>query len=98
MDEEAAAVTSSGARGIAPSPGAGNRLAPVEEFLNVKSVSILRPLPGGHAERAIGCERAAGRAGVGEHYSPGSGRRDQADDAEACGTHPQIVADSADSL
>ena len=38
MDEEVAAVTSSGAQATAPSPGACNRFALVEEFLNVKSV------------------------------------------------------------
>ena len=39
MDEEAAAVTSSGPRATAPSPGKGNRFALVEEVPNVKSVS-----------------------------------------------------------
>ena len=38
MDEEAAAVTSCCARATAPSPGAGNWFAMVEEFPNVKSV------------------------------------------------------------
>ena len=39
MDEEAAAVTSSGTRATAASLGSGNRFVLVEEFLNVRSVS-----------------------------------------------------------
>ena len=38
MDEEAAVATNSDARATAPSPGTGNRLALLEELLNVKSV------------------------------------------------------------